>query len=119
MPCDRIGTKGRKLVSIAPSLRSSVEFTHEPAHVPDVIEAADVIMLRTAWVHIEPEERIELVRKLHTALPPDGLVVMRNFFPEEVEMVMAKAGHAAIRHRPSKHIESKLIAESMREAWPI
>lgn len=86
-------------VRLIDAVRERVEFA-PPVYVPDRVESADVIMLRNIWWHITVAERLELVRKLRDALPPDGLVVFRTAWFEEVHQVMPRRGHKRIYGRP-------------------
>lgn len=94
---------GSGLVRVTDDVRALVEFIDEPVYVPDRVDSADVVMLRNVWVHLTSAERLQLVRGLRAALPADGRVVFRTFYPDEVKRCgMVVRGHELIYGRPTR-----------------
>lgn len=67
-----------------PEIRARVTYPGVRRLPYEGIEPADVYLLRNLWIHIHPEERIEVVRRLHDAMPADGIMSVRTAHPDEV-----------------------------------
>lgn len=84
---------GDGVVRLSSRIRERVEWSPRPLLLPDEgLRPADVYMIRNAWVHLSPGNRVRLARSLAQLLPADGLVFTRNTHVEEMQVAFARIG---------------------------
>ncbi|MEV6096038.1 CheR family methyltransferase [Nocardia sp. NPDC051981] len=66
-------------LTIREDIRAMVDVALSPRLLPrDGIASADVIMIRNAWVHLRPGQRLDLLGRLRSALNPSGVIFTRS-----------------------------------------